>query len=95
MTNDEEIRRGNEAAQLMDHPMLQEAFKSIEDEVIHQWRISPARDQEAREKLYLMQSMLSRVKLHIRSVMETGMLAATTAQQKSNRATGRSTLLDS
>jgi hypothetical protein len=94
MTLAEEIQRGIDAQRLIEEPLLIEAFEKIEQEVFEAWRTSPVRDQEAREKLYLTQAMLTKLKLHLQSVMETGMLAATTAQQQSNRAAGISTLLD-
>lgn len=94
MNNTEEIKRGREAKQLLEHPLIVEAFAKIEQEVITSWQTSPARDTEAREQLYLMQALLRKVQQHLVSVAETGMLAAATVQSQSNRASGRSTLLD-
>lgn len=94
MNQDDEIKRGREARQLLEHPLLNEAFTTLDSEIATSWKSSPARDAEGREKLYLMQALLTRIHLHLNSIMETGMLAATTAQAQSRRAAGQSTLLD-
>lgn len=91
MTDDKaelEIRRGRDAAQLLAHPMLVEAFQDIETEIVSKWQSSPARDAEGREKLWMMLQLLRRVKAHLSSHVETGMVAQATLAQKVARATG-------
>ena len=52
MTNDEAIRRGERAKQLLKDPLLVEALISIEAEIIAQWEACPVRDSEGRELLW-------------------------------------------
>lgn len=82
MTPEMEARRGEEARQLLEHPLLIEAFEVIEKEVTEQWQTSPARDVEGREKLWLSLKLLQRVRKQLEHVIETGQVAkATLAQQ--------------
>lgn len=72
MTPEEEVQRGIEAERILREPLLIEAFEKLEQEYTRAWQTSPARDAEGREKLYLMQNTLSKVRDHLRVLMETG-----------------------
>lgn len=77
-----EILRGKDAAQLLEHPLLAEAFSLIEKDLIEQWQNSPARDEKGREILYLSQCLLKRLQSQLYQVVETGKFAqASLAQQ--------------
>lgn len=80
-----EILRGERARQLLDDPLLQEAFALIEQEYQKAWQESPARDVEARELLYLSLKNLAKVKGHLVQVMESGMLAKATLAQRTGQ----------
>jgi hypothetical protein len=80
-----EILRGERAKQLLEEPLLVEAFTTIEKELTEQWLSSPVRDVEAREKLYLTLKCLQRVKGHIATVMDTGTLAKATLAQRTGQ----------
>ena len=69
------INRGSRAKEIIENEIYQEAFEALEQEILLQWGESPARDQEGREKLYLMLGITRRVKAILQSVMETGKLA--------------------
>ena len=84
-----EINRGQKAAQILSEPLVKEAFATLKQECYDQWQKSPARDAEGREKLWLMLKSAERVEQHLRSVMETGKLADATLRQKLARATGK------
>jgi hypothetical protein len=91
MTDDKtemEIKRGQDAAQLLAHPLLVGAFETIETEIVSKWQNSPARDAEGREKLWMMLHLLRRVKLHLESHVETGKVAQATLAQKAAQAIG-------
>lgn len=75
------IRDGQEAARLLDHPLLNQAFEQIEEDIRQQWKNSPARDVEGREKLHLMDRLLQRVKAQLQSVVENGKVVEATLQQ--------------
>lgn len=90
MTPEQENQRGQQAERLLADPLLVEAFETIEQEITQQWITSPARDADGREKLWMMQQMLYRVKGHLDSVVESGKLARATLAQ---RMRGRNTSL--
>jgi hypothetical protein len=69
------INRGSRAKEVIENEIYQEAFEALEQEILTQWGESPARDQEGREKLYLMLGITRRVKGILQTVMETGKLA--------------------
>ena len=95
MSPEEEGRRGEEARQLLSHPLLSEAFEVIEKEVTQAWQNSPARDVEGREKLWLQLKMLHRLRGQLETVMETGKVAKATLAQRAAEAameTGRKLL---
>lgn len=77
-----EIQRGQDAAQLLAHPLLAEAFAIIEADLIEKWQTSPARDVKARETLYLSQLLLRRLEGQLQLVVETGQVAAATLTQR-------------
>lgn len=76
MTPEEEVLRGEQAAHLLNHPLLIEARQTIESELMHAWQTSPARDVEGRETLWLSLKLMGQVFGHIQTTLETGKLAA-------------------
>ena len=87
MTPEQEIARAHQAQALLDDPLLIEAFTTIEQEIINTWTASPSRDESGREKLWLMQQMLRRVKAHLESVVQSGTLAKATVKMRLGRDT--------
>lgn len=77
-----EIRRGEHAAQLLNDELLQEAFATIEKEYTAQWLSSPERDVEGRERLRLMVKTLHRLQLELQSTLETGHIAKATLAER-------------
>ncbi len=86
---EDEINRGQKAAQILSEPLFKEAFATLKQECYDKWLTSPVRDEEGREKLWLMLKATERAEQHLRSVMETGKLAERSLQQKLAQATGR------
>ncbi len=86
---EDEINRGQKAAQILAEPLVKEAFDVLKQECYDQWAKSPARDAEGREKLWLMLKSAERVEAHLRSLLETGKLAEATLRQKAARLTGK------
>lgn len=74
MTNEERIYYGNRAKEVLENEAFNMAFEAIENEVIEQWKNSPARDAEGREKLHQYLMMLGKVKAHLSQTMESGRL---------------------
>lgn len=78
MTPEEESIRADRAKEILENPLVVEAFETIEREITQALMDSPARDTEGREKLYLMNQLLKRVKKHFESTVNTGYLAKRT-----------------
>ncbi len=51
---EESILRGRRAQQLLDDPLIAEAFEAMEADLVAAWRAAPVRDVEGREHLWLM-----------------------------------------
>ena len=73
----EDVHRGKAAKDLLDNPLLTEAFTAIREQLQAEWLASPARDAEGREKLWLMTAMLKKLETHITQHIQTGENAAT------------------
>lgn len=80
-----EILRGERARQLLEEPLIVEAFALIEKEYTQAWLDSPARDVEGREKLFLSIKNLQKVKGHLLQVMERGAFAKATLAQRAGQ----------
>lgn len=78
MTPEQESQRADDARLLLENYLVIEAFETISSELTKALMSSPARDSEGREKLYLMNQLLGRVKKHFDSVVNNGVLAKRT-----------------
>jgi hypothetical protein len=74
-TLEERIYDGNRARECLENEQFNRAFDSIEQELNNAWRTSPARDAEAREKIYLTLQLLTKLKAALQGSLETGKLA--------------------
>jgi FMN-dependent NADH-azoreductase len=72
---EDEVRRAHDAQALITHPLLAEAFDTVETEFLSAWRDSPARDTEGREVLWHSLKLLAQIRQHLVSVIETGQMA--------------------
>ena len=75
-----EIDRGQQARDLMEHPMLVEALSNIETTIAERWKAlatsdAAIRDSEGREKLWQMIQAVQGFKAQLQSVLETGQMA--------------------
>lgn len=68
------MARAAQAAELLENPLLVEALAAFDKEVIEAWKTSPARDQEGREKLFLMLQARQKFEAHLQSLVNTGKL---------------------
>ncbi|MDB5541975.1 MAG: hypothetical protein JWQ89_3702 [Devosia sp.] len=75
MTPEQELYRANRAKEVLDNEIYIEAFAAIEQELTDQWKSSPARDAEGREKLWLMQALLGKIKVSLEATMASGTVA--------------------
>lgn len=72
-----ERRRGQEAEALLEHPLWVEARAAIKKRLMDEWAASPVRDNEARERIWMMMRMATLLEDHIRQFATTGRLAST------------------
>lgn len=70
-----DARKGQEAKDLLENPMLVEAFAVLEREYLKAWRQSKPADQEERERLWLAVGILEEIQRHLRVVVENGVMA--------------------
>jgi hypothetical protein len=75
MTDEELLVRANRAKEVLDNPLLIEALAHYEQEITSQWKASPLRDVEGRERLRLMLAAHEHFQSYLTSTMEAGKLA--------------------
>ena len=75
MTPEKEIALGYRAEEILENPAYIAAFASMKQEIEDQWKNSPARDVEGRERLWLMQSLLGKLQITLAAVMQGGNVA--------------------
>ena len=68
-------QRANEAKELLENPLLEEAFTQMEAAYLADWRSSGLADLEERERIWLAIKVLEEVKRHLRVVVENGVIA--------------------
>ena len=70
-----DARKGSEAKDLLENPILVDAFDVLEAEYLKAWRQSKPADEEERERLWLAVGILDEIKRHLRVVVENGTMA--------------------
>ena len=75
MTREEESRRGEQARRLLEDPLLQEAFVTVEAALHDAWEATDDDATAQRERLWLMLKLLGRLRASLSEAMETGKLA--------------------
>ena len=75
MNIEQRIYDANRAKEVLENEAFIKAFEDIENEVIEQWKTSPARAEADREKLWLYLTLLKKVQTHLKTTLETGKLA--------------------
>lgn len=69
------IGRGARAQELLRSELLQEVFAKLDTEYIAAWRRTPARDTDARERLWQATQIVGKVKGHLAIIANDGKLA--------------------
>ena len=75
MTLDKRIYNGDRAREVLENEAYQQVFADVKQEITEQWTKSPARDQEGREKLWLMLSLLNKLEATLQATLDSGKLA--------------------
>jgi hypothetical protein len=71
-----DMNRGGQAAQLLDNPMLVEAFQSLEEIYLVTWKATGVLDTDRREKLWLAVQVVGKVRRHLQETLSSGQLAS-------------------
>ena len=76
------IYEGDRAREVLENEVFQQVMTDLKTEITDQWKKSPARDQEGREKLWLMLSLAQKLELMLQTTLETGKLATLDLQHR-------------
>lgn len=75
MTSEDRIIRGKNADQLLSNPLMDDAFTSIEAEIVNDWKQSGGLSSADREAMFLKLSVLSEVKAKLESFITDGKIS--------------------
>jgi hypothetical protein len=81
-TIEQRLFEGSRAQEVLENETFIAAFDAIENEVLEQWKNSPARDRAGRESLWTYLMLLMRVKTHLQTTLATGRLAQIDMEHK-------------
>ncbi len=76
MDLNKQISRGQKAKELLEEPLLQDSLKAIRNKLDIEWKNSPLRDVEGREKIFFLVKAIDELEAMLISEMETGKLAS-------------------
>ena len=71
----EEVKRGEQAAVVLDNPVYQEAIKKVKDGIIVSMSTSPMGDEKTHNRLVIALQILNQIDKQLTDVMNTGKLA--------------------
>lgn len=71
----DEVKRGEEAQRLMEHPLFKEAMENVETGILDAMKESGLGDEKAHNKLVIALQIVGQIKKHMKTTMETGKLA--------------------
>jgi hypothetical protein len=71
-----QISRGQQAKDILENPLLQDSLKAIRNKLDTEWKNSPLRDVEGREKIFFLVKAIDELEVMLISEMETGKLAS-------------------
>lgn len=78
--------RASRAQHLLEHELLVEAFKGLEDAYTAAWRGTTIDQASAREKLFLAINVVGKVRDHLTAIVTNGKLAAAELKQLADTA---------
>jgi hypothetical protein len=71
----EELKKGQLAKELLEHPLLSEVIENLEKDAIHRLKTAPVRDIEGQHELVLMLKVIDKFKSDLKHHIKTGELA--------------------
>lgn len=84
-TLDQRIYEAAKAREVLDNEAFQAAFDDIRKEYTEAWMTSPARDQEGREKLYLMLQLTNKLQATLTGMLADGKQAQIQREHEANQ----------
>jgi len=69
------IKRWAAAAEILDNPLINEAFDKLSDAYVEQWKLTQFRDTEGRDRLWQAVNCIGKVRDHFRLMVEDGKIA--------------------
>ncbi|MES2187962.1 MAG: hypothetical protein V4505_25650 [Pseudomonadota bacterium] len=75
MSIEDDLHLGGRAREVLENEAYIAAFDAIKQELIGKWENSPVRDEDGREKLWLMLWSLNKVQAALSATMDSGKLA--------------------
>jgi hypothetical protein len=83
MTQEERLRRAEESHELLTNPILADAFVSLEDQVIRQWKESSPLDSAARELAWRRYEAITALRAELKSWVDDGKWVSADQKRKS------------
>ena len=71
-----EIKLGEQAAQILDNPVYQDAIAKVRENIVSSMSNSPLGDEKTHNKLVIALQLLNQINKQLTDVMQTGKLAA-------------------
>jgi len=84
---DKQIQQGQKANQLLNDPLLKEAFEYLAEQYKSEIFNTNYNDHDQRQVLWMAYNMLDKIKGHLVSVMETGKLASSELENLTRQST--------
>ena len=72
----EEVKRGEQAAVILDNPIYQEAIAKVKENIVSTMTTSPLGDEKTHNRLVIALQLLNQINKQLTDVMQTGKLAA-------------------
>lgn len=71
-----DVERGHRAKQLLDEPLIADAFESVRKAIHERWEVTPLRDTQGAHELLLMLKLLGDVRTVFETAVDDGKMAA-------------------
>ena len=72
----EEVKLGEQAAQILDNPVYQDAIAKVRENIVSSMTNSPLGDEKTHNRLVIALQLLNQINKQLTDVMHTGKLAA-------------------
>ena len=72
----EEIKLGEQAAQVLDNPVYKDAIERVRENIVNSMTTSPIGDEKTHNRLVIALQLLNQINKQLTDVMQTGKLAS-------------------